>query len=194
MKSLTLKLQSRTQMLMHKLSFTKVDTIKFGDVEALADVPRVKAIAEAGAYRNKSGQLIIPANNLYRGFIAAGGCIVKKGATKYTKDVAGAVCVLQDMVLTNAEGVPLTEYEVDIQRGIAKNGANTTSVNCIRPRIDEWYGSLTFEFDEEVISEPKILEIVKAYGSKIGFLDFRPERKGPYGQFNVLGAAKAVGV
>ena len=57
--------------------------------------------------------------------------------------------------------------------------------------MDSWYGSLTFLYNEEAIKETDLLQIVEALGSQVGFLDFRPEKLGSYGQFKVLVTAAA---
>ena len=106
MKTFTVKLASRTPILMNRFSFgKKADMISVSDTDALADAVRTKKIAEDATYRNTEGQLVIPADNLYRAFITAGKK-VKKGKSNFSTVVAGAVVITEDLLLTNAEGTP----------------------------------------------------------------------------------------
>jgi hypothetical protein len=54
-----------------------------------------------------------------------------------------------------------------------------------RPRLDAWETSFTLIFDETLMSEKQVRKIIDDCGSLVGLLDFRPERKGPYGRFMV---------
>jgi len=177
---------------MNKFSFgKKADQISVGDLDALNDTTRTKAIAEEGAYRNAEGHLIIPTDNLYRALITAGKK-VKKGKSNFSTVVSAAVQVPSDILLTDASGNPITEFITDIRRG--KNPSTRGSVPIIRPRVDKWSASLTLIYDEAAIKETDLLQIVEALGLQVGFLDFRPEKLGSYGQFNVMATAAAATV
>jgi hypothetical protein len=171
-------------MLMNRFSFgKKADKISVGDADALSDVVRTKAIAEDSAYRNADNQLIIPADNLYRALITAGKR-VKKGKSNFSTIIARAVIVASDLLLTDKAGKPLTEFETDIRRG--KNPATRGSVPIIRAKIANWQAVLPLRYEETAIKETDLLQIVETLGNEVGFLDFRPEKLGPYGQFDVV--------
>jgi hypothetical protein len=189
MKTANFKLESRTPMLMNKFSFgKKSDQISVSDTDALSDAVRTKKIAEEAAYRNEKGQLIIPADNLYRALITAGKK-VQKGKSNFSTVVAGSVQIAGDLLLTDEKGKALTDFETDIKRG--KNPSTKGSVPIIRARVDRWQAVLSLRYDDQSIKETDLLKIVEALGNVVGFLDFRPEKLGSYGQFIVKSAAKS---
>jgi hypothetical protein len=51
--------------------------------------------------------------------------------------------------------------------------------------LDAWVAAFTLEYDPNLITEPQLRTILDDTGSKVGLLDFRPERKGPFGRFMV---------
>ena len=55
-----------------------------------------------------------------------------------------------------------------------------------RPRIDDWDASFSVDFDETLIKRDQIIRILSDTGSRVGLMDFRPEKKGPYGRFEVI--------
>jgi hypothetical protein len=183
MKTLTFKLSSLTPMLMNKFSFgKKADQISVSDVDGLADAERTKPLAEAAAYRNSEGKLVIPADNVFRGLISAGRK-VKRGQKTLGTVVAASVIVLKDLPLLDEKDKPLTDFATDIRRG--KNPATKGSVPIIRARVDQWKGQLTLGYNPELIKEGELRNIVQTLGEQIGFLDFRPERSGCFGCFAV---------
>jgi len=189
MKRASFKLESRTPLLMNKFSFgKKADQISVSDLDALNDTVRTRAIAEEASYRDAAGRLVIPTTNLYRALITAGKK-VKKGKSNFSTVVSAAVQVQDDLVLTDEKGTPLTTFETDIRRG--KNPSTKGSVPIIRARVDKWRATFSLVYDEQAIKETDLLQIVEALGGQVGFLDFRPEKLGAFGQFTVLAAGAA---
>lgn len=54
-----------------------------------------------------------------------------------------------------------------------------------RARLNEWETTGTIEYDESAINEKDLMKILSDTGTKVGLLDFRPEKKGPFGRFAV---------
>ena len=54
-----------------------------------------------------------------------------------------------------------------------------------RPRFDEWTASCELEWDDTLLTKEQVRRIVDDTGRNVGLLDFRPEKKGPYGRFVV---------
>jgi hypothetical protein len=164
-------------MLMNKFNFgKKPDMIGVDDTDALSDPVRTKAIAERTAYRNSSGHLIIPALNLTRALILAAGRV----STKLPPKVAANIQVLDDLVLLNEKGKPLTEFVTSILRG--KNPASGGSIPLIRAEVPKWKGKLSFHYGDG-LQKTDLDKVVEALGTQVGFLDYNAAHKGPYGQF-----------
>lgn len=83
------------------------------------------------------------------------------------------------------DGETPSTWEVDIQQGRNPNGGE--AVCLIRPRFDEWQFSLTIEVDQDQMPLGMARELIDIAGKRIGLLDFRPQRKGIYGRFQVVG-------
>jgi hypothetical protein len=54
-----------------------------------------------------------------------------------------------------------------------------------RPRLSTWKFGCEIEFDPDMITETQLRRVVDDCGSRVGLLDFRPERKGSFGRFMV---------
>lgn len=54
-----------------------------------------------------------------------------------------------------------------------------------RPRLDKWKAAFGLLYDETLMKPEQVRRIVDDCGSRVGLLDFRPERKGPFGRFMV---------
>ena len=79
--------------------------------------------------------------------------------------------------------MPIDEYSIDSRRVVIK--ATSGSIVRHRPRIDDWSVSFELDYDTLLLSIDQVREIVDNGGRRIGVLDFRPEKKGPYGRFMV---------
>lgn len=81
----------------------------------------------------------------------------------------------------NPEKTP--EWEVDIQGGRNPNGGEL--VCLIRPRFDRWAFICHIQVFTDEISVDTIRRLFDVAGTRCGIGDFRPNRKGTYGQFRV---------
>jgi hypothetical protein len=80
-------------------------------------------------------------------------------------------------------GEQLTEYEIDI-RGARPPGQGM--VRRARPRLDAWQADVDFEYDEELVSPQLIRELLSQAGMRVGVGNFRPEKSGRFGRFEVI--------
>jgi hypothetical protein len=74
-------------------------------------------------------------------------------------------------------------WEADVRKGTNPNGGEAIAI-C-RPRFDSWAFEFDAELDEAEIGENVIRELVDKAGKRMGLGDFRPSRKGIFGQFLV---------
>jgi hypothetical protein len=81
-------------------------------------------------------------------------------------------------------GKQLTEYEIDI-RGARPPGQGM--VRRARPLIPKWQCDIDFEYDEELVTPEIIGDLLKAAGMRVGVGNFRPEKAGRFGRFEVVG-------
>ena len=135
--------------------------------------------AELATYRDpKTNDLYIPVENLTRALISGASYSKGKGRSSLQKEVAAAVFVNPARISLGTK-----KFEVDTRAVVIP--ATRGRVLAHRPRIDEWSAAFTVEFDETLIKKTQIEKILADTGSRVGLMDFRPEKKGPYGRFEV---------
>ena len=134
--------------------------------------------AELAAYRTPQGELYVPGVNLQRSLVAAATFSKGKGRASLQKTVAACVFVNPEhLVLDNQS------FAVDSRPVVVP--ATKGRIVRHRPRLDSWQLSFQVEGDETMLKEAQVRRVLDDAGSKVGLLDFRPERKGPFGRFVV---------
>lgn len=143
--------------------------------------PREQAAKKA--YRDEAGNLYIPGPNVFAALIQAG---------KYHKNGKSKVTTLKSSLipagLSVAEIVlPLNtkDFEVDSRSVVIPSTGGR--IMCHRPRLDQWQLNFTLEVDESMFDAAFVRLIVEDAGRKVGLGDYRPDRKGPFGKFAIVG-------
>lgn len=172
MKTIAVTVKSLSPLLMH--SFPLVS------IEALEKKP-VEEQAELAAYRDpETRDLYVPATNVQRCFIA--GATYSKGKGRGSLQKNAAACLLVGPVERLSLGVQ--SFVVDSRPVVIP--ATKGRVLRHRPRLDAWTLSFSLDYDETLLTETQVRRIVDDSGSRVGLLDFRPEKKGPFGRFVVV--------
>jgi len=136
--------------------------------------------AELAAYRcPDTEELYIPGVAIQRALISAAAYSKGKGRASLQKQAAACL-------LVNPERVSLgvSTYKIDSRPVVIP--ATKGRVMRHRPRLDDWQASFELEYDENLLDEKQVRQIVDDMGSRVGLLDFRPERKGPFGRSMVI--------
>lgn len=140
--------------------------------------------AEIGSYRNALGELVMPARAVNRCIFEAGKQFPdpQRARSNMSRRLAGAIYPsMSEWAALLRDGDPITEYEVDVQRVVI-----TGAVMRARARIDlPWQLEASIVFDPDAIEPEQILLIASTGGRFIGIGDFRPEKSGPFGRFEV---------
>jgi len=132
--------------------------------------------AELAAYRDPdSGELFIPGINVQRALIGAAVYSKGKGRASLQKPAAACVLISPERILLGAK-----DYTVD-SRPVVIPSTKGRIVRH-RPRLDEWQIIFEIQYDESLLEEKQVRQIVDNMGKRVGLLDFRPERKGPFGR------------
>lgn len=181
-------IQGTTPLLMNR--FTEAAEVAVSGGTAVTfkgdkGTPREQATAKR--YADSEGFLYIPGPNIFACLIAA-GTFHKAGKSKLTTlktslIPAGVMVAELACILTNEDGEPLTEWEVDSRSVVIPSTGGR--VMCHRPRIDAWNTRFTLDVDTTMFSPALVRAVVDDAGKKIGLGDFRPARKGPFGRFVV---------
>lgn len=134
--------------------------------------------ARLAAYVLPDGELYIPGMAVQRGLIASAVYSKGKGRASLQKQVAACLFVWPEHILLNQR-----TFEVDA-RPVTIPSTKGRVVRY-RPRFDKWRATFSVEWDSDLLTEAQVRTVVDDLGQRVGILDFRPERKGPYGRFMV---------
>ena len=169
MKRIFVEISSASALLMHKFPMVPV--------EALEKKP-IEEQAELAAYRDPNGKLCVPSICIQRALVSGATFSKGKGRGSLQKNAAACVVVDPEYLTLGTD-----TYAVDSRPVVVP--ATKGRVLRHRPRIDEWKLKFELAFEEDLISLLQIRRIVDDTGQRVGLLDFRPERKGPFGRFIV---------
>jgi hypothetical protein len=137
--------------------------------------------AEISAYRVPcdsspgKGELYIPATCLRASLVAAATYSTGKRGATLRKTADASLFVSPEYL-----GLGTSKFIVDARPVRIK--ATGGRIIRFRPRLDEWSVRFTVEYDETLMKESTIREIVDNAGKRVGVLDFRPA----FGRFIVV--------
>jgi hypothetical protein len=184
MKTYIFCIQGLTPLLMHRFADAE-------EMEAATRKTHVKTIdprdaAEKAAYRTADGELFVPGAAIARMLREAGAAHKQRGSRKSLKYVIpAAVLVLEDqLVLRDSEGKALVEFEVDSRPVVIPSTKGRVMRH--RPRLNAWHLEGTLEIDDDMLEPSMALQLLTESGHKLGLLDYRPEKGGPFGRFSVV--------
>ena len=106
-------IQGISALLQHRFSDAEATQVSTRKIHLKKQDPR--EAAEKAAYRNDAGELYIPGTSIARMLREAGAAHKQRGCRKSLKYVvpAAALVVEEQIVLRDAEGNPLTKFDVD---------------------------------------------------------------------------------
>jgi hypothetical protein len=104
--------------------------------------------------------------------------IIGKGKSTYSKIVASTVDVSPDMILLDAGNF-------DVFRISAVNPTTKGRMMTERPRYKEWSASFEITINDPAVPISVVQEILEHGGKYVGIGDWRPEKKGMHGKFNI---------
>lgn len=142
--------------------------------------------AERVCYRDKEGYLYHPSAGVARLLREAGSAHKQKGSRKSVKwIVPAAVRMATDtLAVYDGEGERAIEFEVDSRPVTIP--ATKGRIMRHRPRLDSWAMRFQLVINEDVLSAEVIHQLLVEGGQQIGLGDFRPEKGGPFGTFQVV--------
>jgi len=62
---------------------------------------------------------------------------------------------------------------------------NRAKIMRTRPRFDKWKVTFMLELDDSIINDDQLFESLNYAGSLVGICDYRPDKGGKYGRFEV---------
>lgn len=176
-KTIEVKIRGISPLLMHKFPLVAIEAIQ-------KQTPEQQA--EHAAYRDDKKQLFVPGVNLQRALISSAAYSKGKGRASLQKQAAACILIQEERI-----GLGTEFYTIDSRPVVI--AATKGRIVRHRPRIENWQLTFHIDFDPTLLSEKELRNIVDDAGSRVGLLDFRPERKGPFGRFMVTSWATQEG-
>lgn len=184
MSTINVKIQGTTPLLMNR--FTEEAEMKVSSgvsTVAIGKKGTPREQAEKKAYMDEKGMLYIPGPNIFSCLIQAGK-FHKNGKSKVTTTKSSLVpagMAVREIVCS----LGTKEWEVDSRSVVIPSTGGRIMAH--RPRLDEWTVEFSLDVDDAMFSPEFVRQLVDDAGSKVGLGDFRPDRKGPFGKFVVVG-------
>ena len=163
-------IKGSSPLLMHSFPMVPVEAIEKKSREEQA---------KHAEYRNPDGKLYIPGTCIQRAFVNGATYSKGKGRGSLQKQAAACLAVDPEYCVLEPQA-----YIVDSRPVVVP--ATKGRVLRHRPRFNEWAVSFTITWDDVLLKESEVRKIVDETGSRVGLLDFRPEKKGPFGRFVVV--------
>jgi len=175
MKKIDVTIKGMSPLLMNSPK-SMIDNAMNSDMKQSTKKMDFVAEAEKLAYKTKKGQLYVPAEAIKGSLIGAASW---KKIGKFTAKpiIAGGVFIPEpELVLKNKT------YELDYRTVVIQK----SRVVKARPMIKDWELSFEIVYNENLINDPAIIkELLIEAGQRVGILDFRPQKMGSFGMFNV---------
>ena len=170
MKSVKCTIEGISPLLMHAFPMQPVEALEKKSPEEQAEISTYRVPV--------TNELHIPAIAIQRSLVSSATYSKGKGRGSLQKAVAACVIISPEYCLLGTN-----EYQVDARPVVIP--ATKGRVVRYRPRLDKWGVTFTIEYDDTLLTEAQVRRVVDDAGSRVGLLDFRPERKGPFGRFMV---------
>lgn len=174
-----------TPLLQHRFSETSEVHRATRNVIVQQRNPRDEA--DKAAHKTDDGRFFFPGAAIGRLIREAGGNHKIRGSRKSAKYVVpAAVLVMDDAVMiTNGDGItPVDNFEVDARPVVIP--ATKGRIMRYRPRFDRWSASFTIRINDSVLPVEFVQQLLTEGGQQIGVGDFRPEKGGPFGVFQIV--------
>ncbi len=169
MRTINVKLVGMSPLLMHRYPLEQTKKPEMLSREEQA---------EMSAYRGEDGCLFIPGVAFQSAFINAATYSKGKGKSSLQKNTVAGLFV-EEFALP----LGVKTYMIDSRRVV--NKATKGAIIRHRPRIENWSVDIHLNYDETLLRESEVRQIVDDAGRRVGVLDYRPWCKGPFGRFQV---------
>ncbi len=171
MNKVNVTIEGISPLLMHSFPMVPIDAIEKKSKEDQA---------EYAAYRDPdTKELYVPGVAIQRCLIQAATFSKGKGRASLQKEVAASVIVTPERISLGTK-----TYSIDSRPVVVP--ATKGRIIRHRPRFDKWKLDFVVEYDPTLMTVIQLRKVIDDAGSRVGLLDFRPEKKGSFGRFIVV--------
>lgn len=184
MKTYEVLIEGTSPLLQHR--FTEAAQQSKATRNALVVEKSPREQAQEVVYQASNGTYYFPGAAIARLIREAGGGHKLRGTRKSAKYVVpAAVLVTQDTVtILDLDGeTPAKSFEVDSRPVTIP--ATKGRIMRHRPRFDCWSARFSVRVNEDLLPPEFVQQLITEGGQQVGIGDFRPEKGGPFGTFNL---------
>jgi len=172
-------MQGKISVIIEGLSSLLMNRFPMEPIEGIQKMTPEKQ-AEHAAYRHPdTGDLYIPAVALWRAVVDGATYVKGKGRGSLSKVAAACIIIEPEYLFLGTK-----DYSIDSRRVVVPSTKG--AIIRHRPRLDKWRVEFSVTYDSTLLSAVNVRQIVDNAGSRVGLLDYRPARKGPFGRFQVV--------
>jgi hypothetical protein len=146
-----------------------------------------RTIAGKAVYRLPGGQIALPGAAFARMLREAGGSHKARGTRKSVKYIVPAAVLVTDEMCglyLRDRKTAIKDFEVDSRPVTIP--ATKGRVMRHRARLNEWAAPVNCRLVETIMSADMLRTLFIDGGQQIGIGDYRPEKGGPFGTFDVV--------
>jgi len=183
MKTVTIEISGTTPLLVHRFGEDPEQAGGTRRVEVSKRDPRTEA--EKVVYKDKDGHFYFSGFSITGCMRNAGAGHKMRGSRKTLRFVVpSAVRILNETItILNGNGKPAENFEVDSRPVTIP--ATKGRVMRHRPRFDNWSAKFSLLVDDKNLALDDAHMLLNEGGQFFGVGDFRPEKGGPFGCFQV---------
>lgn len=187
--------QSQVKIIIRGMSpLLQNNPIRMGATDNTPSVKRVKpppeVEAEGTTYRLANGSLYMPSTAIFGCMLNAASSLKVKGSRKaLSTELKGAILGISDVTGTprqitvrDVNGNPLTKIEIFSARCVIQKAG----VIKHRAMINDWQLEFIVKYASEYINYQYIVDALERGGIMVGIGDYRPDKKGEFGRFEVV--------
>lgn len=148
-------------------------------------IPKPEEAAKSSRYLLPDGTLYVPAIAVRNCLLTAtkGILVNRKSAMPF---ISGGILMRDEAFPLYRHGQPLTQYSMDVRRAVIQR----QGITRVRARIElPWELDCIFDYNRDIVDIGIIETIAKKAGQTVGILDYRVEKKGWFGRFEVVSAS-----
>lgn len=185
MQTFSVVIEGTAALLQHRFSESAESTSDTRTVKISRLLPR--DAAEQVAYRAPDGNLYFPGSAIGRVIREAGASHKQKGSRKALKFIVpAAILILDDAIpLFNTDRTTrISNFEVDSRPVVIPSTKGRVMRH--RPRIEAWTAKFSIRVHDDILDPSTIRMLLNEGGLRLGIGDYRPEKGGPFGTFDVV--------
>ena len=129
----------------------------------------------------KTGKLWVPSSWVKGTMMGAASEYKLPSSRKSLKSILGGAVIPVDEKCYFVEKFTKKNIEIDSRPVVIQRA----KIMRHRPRLEKWSITCELEIDESLVPAKTILELLNDCGRRVGVGDFRPQKGGPFGRFQI---------